>query len=131
MFQHAQGVVLAVALAGLFCHASCPAQSIDGQAEFREFRDQRGRAMQARVLKVSGDEVTIERRDGRKFTLAISVFSQTDRNYIRGLTEQPLSAATGDDWPCFRGPGGMGVSDATGLPLEGGRKGDITDIGEN
>ena len=24
----------------------------------------------------------------------------------------------GEDWPCFRGPGGMGVSTATGLPLE-------------
>lgn len=26
--------------------------------------------------------------------------------------------ASGDDWPGFRGPSGMGVSDATGLPLE-------------
>jgi outer membrane protein assembly factor BamB len=26
--------------------------------------------------------------------------------------------AAGDDWPCFRGPGGMGQSDATNLPLE-------------
>ena len=27
-------------------------------------------------------------------------------------------AVGGEDWPCFRGPGGMGVSTATGLPLE-------------
>ncbi len=31
---------------------------------------------------------------------------------------QPASAAAADDWPCFRGPGGMGLSDATGLPLK-------------
>ena len=29
-----------------------------------------------------------------------------------------LEAVGGEDWPCFRGPGGMGVSKATGLPLE-------------
>ncbi len=116
MFQRARGVVLAVA--ALSCHACCPAQSIDGQGELREFRDQRGRTMQARVLKVSGDEVTVQRRDGRKFTMAISVFSRADQEYIRGLTEQPRSATATDDWPCFRGSGGMGVSDATGLPLE-------------
>ena len=118
MLKGARSIVLAVALAGLSCYASCRAQSIDGQGELREFRDQQGRAIQARVLKVSGDEVTIERRDGREFTVAISILSQADQDYIRGLTKQPESAAAADDWPCFRGPGGMGVSDATGLPLK-------------
>jgi outer membrane protein assembly factor BamB len=70
------------------------------------------------VLDVRGDEVTVQRTDGREFTVDISVFSRVDQDYIRGLTRSPESAATNDDWPCFRGPGGMGVSDATGLPLE-------------
>ena len=55
MFEGARGVVIAVALAGLSCHAYCRAQSVAGQAVWREFRDQRGRAIQARVLKVSGE----------------------------------------------------------------------------
>ena len=67
------GIVFAVVLAGLFCHASCQSQSIDGQGESRE---------------------------------------------SRGLTKPRVSAAAGDAWPCFRGPGGMGVSGAAGLPLE-------------
>jgi len=29
-----------------------------------------------------------------------------------------LRGSPGDDWPCFRGPGGMGVSPATGLPVK-------------
>jgi outer membrane protein assembly factor BamB len=38
-----------------------------------------------------------------------------------GAAEQPAAAKpqgkAGADWACFRGPGGMGVSDATGLPV--------------
>ncbi len=118
MCRGARGIFFATALAGLSWHAFCQAQPADGRGEPREFHDQQGRAIQARVLNVTGDEVTIERRDGRKFTVAISIFSQADQDYIRGATTLPTSAATGDDWPCFRGPGGMGVSEATGLPLE-------------
>ena len=118
MFQIARSVVLVVALASLSCHTSCRAQSVDGQGELREFRDRQGRAIHAQVLKVSSDAVTIERRDGKEFTLAISAFSEADQDYIRGLINQSESAAASDNWPCFRGPGGMGVSDATGLPLE-------------
>jgi len=118
MVKNARRVVLAAVLAGLSCYVFCGAQSVYGQGELREFRDRQGRAIQARVLKVSGDEVTIKRKDGKEFTVAISVFSQADQDYLRGLTSQPESAAASDDWPNFRGPGGMGVSGATGLPLK-------------
>ncbi len=117
MLRGARAIVLAVTLAGLFCQASCRAQSTDTQGELREFRDQRGRTIQARVLQVSGDQVTIQRSDGRKFTVAVSFFSQADQDYIRGLSK-PQPAAAGSDWPCFRGPTGMGISSATGLPLK-------------
>jgi len=33
------------------------------------------------------------------------------------VSTELTSAAESDDWPCFRGPSGMGVSGATGLPL--------------
>ena len=54
--------------------ATCAAQRRNAEAEYREFRDSRGRAIEARVLAVRGDKVTIERRDGRQFTVAISTF---------------------------------------------------------
>ena len=118
MVMSARCVVLSVALASLSCHAICRAQLAEGQGELREFRDRLGRAIQARVLKVSGDDVTIVRGDGKEFIVAISIFSQADQEYIHGLTNQPESTTARDNWPCFRGPGGMGVSEATGLPLE-------------
>ena len=70
----------------VFVHASCWAQTSGERAGYREFRDQRGRAIEARVLRVSGDKVTVERRDGKQSTVSVSVFSQTDQDYIRGLT---------------------------------------------
>ena len=118
MFRIAGCIVLMVALATLFSHTSCRAQAVDAQGKFRQFHDRQGRTVQAQVLKVSGDRVTIKREDGRTFTVPLSVFSETDQKYIRGLSKRPKSATAGDNWPCFRGPGGMGVSDATGLPLE-------------
>lgn len=118
MFRIARYVVLVVALATFFCCLSCRAQTGKSQGELRQFRDRQGRAVQAQVLKVSGDEVTIKREDGRTFTVPLSFFSETDQEYIRGLSKRPQSAPAADNWPCFRGPGGMGVSDATGLPLE-------------
>jgi outer membrane protein assembly factor BamB len=62
--------------------------------------------------------VTLQRSDGRRFTLAISGFPQADQAYLRGLTKPAAAAAADGDWPAFRGPGGMGVSGATGLPVE-------------
>jgi outer membrane protein assembly factor BamB len=104
-------------LSGLI-HASCSAQTSSGPGEYREFKDQRGRQIQALVLDVNGDEVTIQRRDGRKFTVAVTAFSQADQDYIRGLASGGAATAPSDDWPRFRGPNGSGTSDAKGLPLE-------------
>jgi outer membrane protein assembly factor BamB len=110
--------VFAVMLLSVFVYASCSAQTSGGPSEYRVFKDRRGRLVEARVVQVDGDKVTIERRDGRQFTVAISVFSPADQDHIHGLAKPSESAATGNEWPCFRGPGGMGVSDATGLPLQ-------------
>lgn len=110
--------VFAAVLLGVFVHAFCSAQTSGAEAEYRNFKDQRGRTIQARVLSVNGDEVSIERADGRQFTVPVSIFSQTDQDYIRGLASGPKPSATDDNWPRFRGPDGSGTSDAKGLPLE-------------
>ncbi|MHC4404162.1 MAG: outer membrane protein assembly factor BamB family protein [Planctomycetota bacterium] len=118
MVQSIRCLVFAAMFSSVFIHASCLAQTNSGPSEYREFKDRRDRSIQTRVLRVNGREVMIERSGGRQLTVATSVFSQADQDHIRGLTKPPESAAAGDDWPCFRGPGGMGVSDATGLPVE-------------
>ncbi len=110
--------VFAAMLLGVFVHASCSAQTSGEEAELRNFKDQRGRTIQARVLSVSGDDVTIQRNDGRQFTVPVSVFSQADQDYIRGLASGPKPGATDDNWPRFRGPDGSGTSNVKGLPLE-------------
>ncbi len=110
--------VCAAMCLGVFVQASCSAQSDTGPNEYRKFTDRKGRLVEARVLEVNGDEVTIERRDGRKFTVASSIFSDADQDYIRDLAKPQESTAASGEWYCFRGPGGMGVSNATGLPLE-------------
>jgi outer membrane protein assembly factor BamB len=109
--------VVAATLLSVLAHASCSAQTGSGDSGYREFKDRRGRVIQARVVRVSGEQVTIERKDGREFTISVSVFSQADQDYIRGLANDRAPSASGDGWPRFRGPSGMGASDATGLPV--------------
>jgi len=111
-------IVFAAMLLSVIVHASCSAQTSGEQAGYREFKDQRGRTIQARVLSTSGDDVTIERSDGRQFTVPVSVFSQADQDYVRGLASGRKPSVASDDWPRFRGPEGLGISDAKGLPLE-------------
>ena len=62
--------------------------------------------------------MTIQRRDGKQFTVPIASFSQGDQDFLRGSADGKTPAAKGGDWSRFRGPDGMGISDATGLPLE-------------
>ncbi len=114
--------ILAVALlSSLFIQTSCSAQSNTGMQELRTFQDRQGRSIEARVVRVSGDQVTIQRTDGREFTVSVSLFSDADQQYLRGLaagrTTGPAATTSNDDWPRFRGPTGMGTSGATGLPL--------------
>jgi len=97
--------------------ASCLAQTDTAERGFRDYKDQQGRAIKARVVRVNDDRVTIEREDGRLFTVSVSIFSQADQDHIRGLASGPKLSTSSDDWARFRGPSGMGTSDATGLPV--------------
>lgn len=49
----------------------------------REFTDAKGRKIQAEIVSVKGEEVTIRRDDGKDYTLAINVFSPADQAVIR------------------------------------------------
>jgi outer membrane protein assembly factor BamB len=115
-----QGVAYGVLLVIVLVHASCSAQPPRDSTEYREFKDRQGRTVVARVVNASGDQVTIQRRDGRKFTVDVSIFSPADQAYLETLAEPSTPPVTTDNWPRFRGPEGMGVSSATGLPLEWG-----------
>ena len=80
MLQRLRSVAFAVMTFSILVHASCSAQTSSGQGEYREFRDERGRTVTARVVEAGEEKVTIERRDGRTFTLDISAFSQADQD---------------------------------------------------
>jgi len=50
---------------------------------FRTFKDQQGRQMEAKLTRVSGEDVYIERRDGLSTKVSISLFGSEDQAYIR------------------------------------------------
>lgn len=122
-------LVITALTCSMFLHASCTAQSPPGEGGYRTFTDTRGRAVQARVLQIEGDQVTIQRRDGKQFTLPIARFSKADQEVLRNSATAktaPAAATTAKakpgtagsrDWNQFRGPTGMGTTDATGLPV--------------
>jgi len=116
--MHKGAVVFRALLLGAFACGACPAQTMGQQAGYREFRDRGDRVIQARVLRVSGDVVTIERKDGKQFTVPLAVFSQADQDYIRRSAERATPAAVRDNWPRFRGSNGSGAADAKDLPLD-------------
>jgi len=113
--------------------AACSGQGGGDEGGYRTFTDSRGRTVQARVLQVDGDQVTIQRRDGKQFTVPIANLSSADQEFLRRpaaaktetakmATQKPATAkpaGTGSrDWNRFRGPTGMGVANATGLPAQ-------------
>lgn len=123
---------IAALICSVFLQASCTAQSREGEGGgYRTFTDSRGRTVEARVVRVDGDQVTIQRRDGKQFTVSIATFSSADQEFLR----QPASAktdtaktakakpagASGRDWNRFRGPAGMGVAEASSLPVQWGQ----------
>ncbi len=118
MVRISRRLFVAVMVLSVLAQASCSAQTDNAENGFREYTDQEGRAIKARVVRVDGDRVTIEREDGRQFTVSVSIFSQADQDHIRGLASGPKPSTSSGDWARFRGPSGMGTSDANGLPVE-------------
>lgn len=53
------------------------------QAGMRTLTDKQGRSIQAEVVAVDGDTVTIQREDGQTFTLSLSTLSDNDQRALR------------------------------------------------
>ena len=56
--------------------------NIANAAGFHTFKDTQGREMEAKITRVSGEDVYIERRDGLNTKVKRSIFSQVDQTYI-------------------------------------------------
>ena len=56
-------------------HSGSAAES----GEMRSFTDVQGRSIEAALTAVSGENVTIQRADGRTFTLPSAGFSEADQ----------------------------------------------------
>lgn len=58
------------------------------QTEFRVFQDQQGREMEAQVTAFRNETVYIQRKDGLRTQVAITLFSQKDQDYVRNWAAQ-------------------------------------------
>lgn len=65
----------------LICLIAC-LSTIAHAAGFHTFKDTQGREMEAKITRVSGEDVHIERRDGLNTKVKRSIFSQEDQTYI-------------------------------------------------
>jgi len=65
--------------------------------ELRTFTNAQGKAIQAKLVAVSGPNVTLEMADGRKFVLAITALSAADQQYVKSApapAAEPAPATT-------------------------------------
>jgi hypothetical protein len=69
--------------------------------EMRTFTNQAGVTLQAKLVAVAGDQVTIMRADGRQFTLPISTLSAADQEFVRQNGTKPAAPATASQ-PAFK-----------------------------
>ena len=53
------------------------------QEPLRTFTNKSGRKIEARIVSSEGTKVTIARKDGKLFTIALSSLSEADQNYIQ------------------------------------------------
>lgn len=87
------------------------------QAEIRTWRDATGaHEVKAELVSVAGGKVTLKRENGATITMAVSALSKEDQAFLNGGASEPAGgAATGGDWPQWRGPNRDDVSLETGL----------------
>jgi len=57
---------------------------------YHAFTNHEGRVIRAKIIKVDGDEVRIERKDGFSFTMDISEVSEGDQAYVRNWAHEEL-----------------------------------------
>ncbi len=54
-------------------------------SEFRTFTNTQGKAVQAKLVGVSGANVTLETANGQKFTFALASLSAADQQYVKAM----------------------------------------------
>ena len=59
-------------------------------ASYHTFADTQGREMEAKITRVSGDDVYIQRRDGLSTKVKRSIFSKKDQSYIEEWAKNAL-----------------------------------------
>lgn len=79
------------AAAILFFYCLCSLTAVTAE-EFRTFTSVLGRTIEAKVLRVENDVVTLERRDGRQFALEFKEFSDEDVEWLRNRDDGPAPA---------------------------------------
>ena len=52
------------------------------QEPLRIFRNKSGKKIEARIVSSDGRKVTIERKDGKTFTVKLSSLSEADQDYV-------------------------------------------------
>jgi len=76
----------------------------DGETEaYRTFTNAQGRTIEARVLQLSGDTVSIAMRDGREFSIPVSGLSAEDRNYLASWKPRESVPSSGADPTALNG----------------------------
>ena len=65
--------------------------------------DTKGRRIEAKVLKVVDDQVTIRRQDGLETTIPLSMLSPEDIEFCEYVREQSASSTSGVDWEAIFG----------------------------
>jgi hypothetical protein len=58
---------------------------LSAEEEVRTWTDLKGRTMEARFIKFTGDKMVIKRADGRSFTVMPDLFSEVDRKYVEEM----------------------------------------------
>lgn len=103
-----------------FLVLSCLAGTLAVHAaeDYRTFTSTDGASMQARILEVSGYQVTIERDDMRRFTVAISMFSDDDQKYIKQWAEEAAKVDVRLSIETFKRKGKVRKSEQVAIEIE-------------
>jgi len=81
------------------------AAALLGQAaEMRTFTNAQGKAIQAKLVSVSGPNVIIEMANGQRFTLGIATLSAADQQYLKTAAAAPSAAPTAANFKYKPGP---------------------------
>lgn len=65
-----------------------PILSILGDQDYRKWKNQEGKIMEARFVKFNKEKVEIKRKDGFTFTILPTAFSQEDQEYLTELKKR-------------------------------------------